>query len=417
MTKQKMFLRMITASLVRRRSRMVVALLAIAVGATILSGLVTIYYDVPRQMGAQFRNYGANMILVPSSNDAAFTMDAVEESLGYIKADQLVGVTPYRYETVRIHEQPIVAAGTDMEGAKSTSPYWHINGAWPDAAGDILLGQKVADQLGLKPGDTLTASYAAGDAAQAQAEGETAAEAPAEGEAVEAAQPGEEAEGAADQESYVPDASLDMTVTGILETGGSEEEYVYLSMEDLNGLTGGSDKLDVVELSVSADQSELKQYGSDIENNVDDVTPRLVKRVTESESTVLTKLQALVFLVTAVVLVLTMICVATTMTAAVTERRKEIGLRKALGASNRSIIGEFMGEGLLLGGVGGLIGAGLGFAFAQAVSMKVFNSSITFQPLLLPVTIIVSVLVAGCACLLPVKSATEVDPAVVLKGE
>ena len=48
MTKRKMFLRMITASLVRRRSRMLVALLAIAVGATILSGLVTIYYDVPR---------------------------------------------------------------------------------------------------------------------------------------------------------------------------------------------------------------------------------------------------------------------------------------------------------------------------------------------------------------------------------
>ena len=42
MTKRKMFFRMITASLVRRRSRMLVALLAIAVGATILSGLVTI---------------------------------------------------------------------------------------------------------------------------------------------------------------------------------------------------------------------------------------------------------------------------------------------------------------------------------------------------------------------------------------
>ena len=417
MTKQKMFLRMITASLVRRRSRMLVALLAIAVGATILSGLVTIYYDVPRQMGAEFRNYGANMILVPSGNDAAFNMDAVEETLGYIKPDQLVGVAPYRYETVRIHEQPIVAAGTDMEGAKATSPYWHINGEWPAAAGDILLGQKVADQLGLKPGDTLTVTYAA-----EEAEPKTDAQAGETDQLDAASQAEGQEESGADEaqttgEDYVPDASLDMTVTGILETGGSEEEYVYLSMEDLNGLTGGSDKLDVVELSVSADQSELKQYGSDIENNVDDVTPRLVKRVTESESTVLTKLQALVFLVTAVVLVLTMICVATTMTAAVTERRKEIGLRKALGASNRSIIGEFMGEGLLLGGVGGLIGAGLGFAFAQAVSMKVFNSSITFQPLLLPVTIVVSVLVAGCACLLPVKSATEVDPAVVLKGE
>ena len=408
MTKQKLFMRMITASLVRRRSRMLVALLAIAVGATILSGLVTIYYDVPRQMGAEFRNYGANMILV-SSGEGDFNTAAVEESLSAIRADQLVGVAPYRYETVRIHEQPIVAAGTDMEGAKATSPYWHINGAWPAADGEILLGQKVADTLGLKVGDTLTVTYAADTEGTAAADTDEARPAGEE--------PAAEEDTASAEQDYAPNATLDMTVAGTLETGGSEEEYVYLSMEDLNGLTGESDKLDVVELSVSANSEELKQYSEKIDSSVDGVTPRLVKRVTQSESTVLTKLQALVFLVTAVVLLLTMICVATTMTAAVTERRKEIGLRKALGASNKSIIGEFMGEGLLLGGIGGLVGAGLGFAFAQAVSMKVFSSSIAFRPLLLPITIIVSILVAGCACLLPVKSATEVDPAVVLKGE
>ena len=65
MKKRKMYIRMITASLLRRRSRMIIALLAISIGAMILSGLVTIYIDVPRQMGAQFRSYGANMILLP----------------------------------------------------------------------------------------------------------------------------------------------------------------------------------------------------------------------------------------------------------------------------------------------------------------------------------------------------------------
>ena len=60
---------MITASLLRRRSRMLIALLSIGIGATILSGLVTIYYDVPRQMGAQFRSYGANMILLPAEGN------------------------------------------------------------------------------------------------------------------------------------------------------------------------------------------------------------------------------------------------------------------------------------------------------------------------------------------------------------
>ncbi|MBR1780372.1 MAG: ABC transporter permease [Oscillospiraceae bacterium] len=386
MTKRKFFLKMIATSLMRRRSRMLVALLAIAVGATILSGLVTIYYDVPRQMGAQFRNYGANMIFLASSNDANFTMEKVEQATALIDDGELVGVAPFRYESVLIHEQPIVAAGTNMEGAKATSPYWYINGEWPDERGEILIGEDEATYLGLKLGDRFTMTYAA-DEGQLAENGTTQA------------------------------ATLDMTVVGILETGGSEEEYVYISMEDLEALAGTEGDLDVVELSVSATQAQLSAYVDAISQRVPEIAPRLVKRVTESESTVLTKLQALVFLVTAVVLVLTMICVATTMTAVVTERRREIGLRKALGASDRSIIGEFMGEGLLLGGIGGLIGSGLGFAFAQAVSVNVFSSSITFQAWLLPLTVIVSILVTGLACLLPVRSATEVDPALVLKGE
>ena len=386
MSKRRFFIKMITSSMVRRRSRMLVALLAIAVGATILSGLVTIYYDVPRQMGAEFRNYGANMIFLASSNDAEFNSDTVEEALTYIDKSDLVGVAPYRYEAVLIHEQPIVAAGTDMTGAKATSPYWLIDGEWPAASGDILLGKKEAEFLNLKIGDQVNVIYSTEDDHVAD-DGTT--------EAVEKM----------------------FTVTGILETGGSEEEYVYMDMDDLVFLAGNPGRLDVVELSVSGGSEELNAYTERISGAVPDVAPRLVKRVTESETTVLTKLQALVFLVTAVVLILTMICVATTMTAVVTERRKEIGLRKALGASDQGIIGEFMGEGLLLGAVGGILGSALGFAFAQFVSINVFSSSISFQFWLLPLTIIVSVLVTGLACAVPVRSATQVDPALVLKGE
>lgn len=376
---------MIVASLLRRRSRMLVALLAIAVGATILSGLVTIYYDVPKQMGEQFRNYGANMLFTASDGEK-LTYDEISKAKSLIDENQLVGCAPYRYETatLKLNEDlsySCIVAGTELNEARKSSPYWVVDGEWPKAEKELLVGASLAGRYSLKKGEKLTLTYGK------------------------------------DEKKNKKGITKTFTVAGILDTGGSEEEYLFVSTKDMQSLTGSQGEYDVAELSVSASQKELEAYSKTISLKAQGVTAKLVKRLTQSENTVLSKLQALVFLVTVIVLLLTMICVATTMMAVVAERRKEVGLRKALGASNGSIIFEFMGEGLMLGAFGGLLGSILGFVFAQMVSINVFNSSITFHFLLVPITIIVSVLVTGLSCMLPVRSAIDIDPALVLKGE
>ena len=484
MSRRRMFLRMISASLMRRRSRMLVALLSIAIGATILSGMVTVYYDIPQQMAAQFRSYGANMLLMPADG-TAMTQATANESLAAIPADRLVGAAPYKYITVSMTSRQLsfIAAGTDFSQVQSTSPYFMVDGRYPESSREVLVGKELADTIGVKLNSVVELTYKPADttdASAATAADELVPGATLNGSAagfgdndvnvtvllddegriasvtVDAATQTGEIGGQCEGEDFtaqfvgktIPvsdidvisgatltseavisavntshanaarsDTTLKFTVVGLLDTGGEEESYVYMTMSDLGALTGDAGSLDLVEMSVSGTSEELQGYVDAINASGTGSTARLVKRVTNSETTVLTKLQSLVLLVTIVVMVLTMISVATTMMAVVAERRKEIGLRKALGASDQSIRVEFLGEGMLLGALGGLLGSFLGFAFAQFVSVQVFDSSITFQPLLIPVTMLVSMAIAAVSCLLPIRNAVAVDPAVVLKGE
>ena len=381
MNKRKMFFHIIMASLFRRKSRMVVALLATAIGATILSGLVTIYNDVPKQLAAEFRNYGANMIFTPK--DGNFSTEEFEQcvdKISELKKLDLIGATPYRYDYVRIHEQPIQASGTDFKSIRKTSPYWLVEGEWPTKNNQIMMGINVASNLEIDLGDTITVNFTPEDKTKL-------------------------------------DNMMDVEVVGLISTGGNEEKYIYMSIEDMEKLTEISGIYDLAELSVSSQEAGLKEYIDEIDTTSDEISASLIKRVTASETTVLSKLQMLILLVTIIVLALTMICVTTTMTAVVSERRKEIGLRKAIGATDRSIFMEFMGEGILIGASGGLLGAFLGFAFARFVSMNVFSSTITLNGALIPITIIATTFVTAVACIAPIKSATKVDAALVLKGE
>lgn len=377
-SKNKFYLKMIMTSLARRRARMLTALLAIAMGATIISGLVTIYYDIPRQMGKEFRSYGANMLVIPTNPDKKITNEQLDEVKSLIPSGKLVGQAPYIYTNAKINEQPYMLAGTDLKGAKKNSPYWLIDGSWPEKPREVLIGNEVSKALELKEGDKIIINT-----------------------------PKVNGEGSID---------TNFVVSGVVTTGGKEEELIFMGIDDISQLVKDKN-YDVVEYSVEAEQNELSKIVSNISKKDGSLTPQMVKRVTASQDIVLNKLQALVFIVTIIVLFIMMICVSTTMMAVVTERRKEIGLKKALGATNSSVIVDFLGEGAFLGVFGGLLGVALGYIFANRVSISVFARKVSFLPLLVPMTIIVCIVITIVASLIPVSKTVDIDPALVLRGE
>ncbi len=399
-SRERMYLKMVVSSLVRRSSRLIVAVLAIAIGATTLSGLVTIYYDIPRQLGREFRSYGANLVLLPRGDTKILRgdLEAVRRIIG---GDRIVGMAPYRYQTVKINEQPYIIAGTDLDEARKNSPFWYVEGEWgtKDRPDQVMVGKEIARTLDLSLGDDFVVKGVK------------------YGQSAVASKQTFSAEENVKKDVGTQYFSRKLYVRGIITTGGAEEGFIFTDVDMLNELIGDTFRGDVVECSVMADAEGLGTLSSAIEAELPNVQPRAVRRLTQSQDIVLGKLQALVYLVTIVVLLITMISVYTTMMAMVAERKREIGLKKALGAENGCILGEFRGEGALLGHTGGPLGVLLGFEFAQQVSLSVFGRAIHFQWLLIPITIAVFIAITILASILPVRKVMDIHPAIVLRGE
>ncbi|MDR1660414.1 MAG: ABC transporter permease, partial [Desulfovibrio sp.] len=309
MHRYRMFLRIVFSSLIRRRSRMLVALLAVAIGGTVFLGMGAVYYDIPRQMGREFRSYGANLIFVPSGEKSSLALADAERAASILPQDKVIGTTPFRYETIYHNMHGLTVAGTDFAAARKTSPYWRVQGAWPANDSEILIGTDIAEQTRLYAGASITLEIV-----------------PKKGRKFR----------------------KDLTISGVLRSGGAEDGFILMPMGGLETLMGDSGTASVVEVSVAATGEDLTSLAERIRAGVPGVTARPVKRIADSETTVLAKLQVLVYLVTFVVMFLTMICVGTTMMTVVMERRMEIGLKKAIGAENKDIIAEFLGEGIFL---------------------------------------------------------------------
>jgi ABC-type antimicrobial peptide transport system permease subunit len=100
----------------------------------------------------------------------------------------------------------------------------------------------------------------------------------------------------------------------------------------------------------------------------------------------------------------------------VSERRREIGIHMALGATRRNVLGMVLGQGFRLTVIGLVAGIGASLALTRLLQTQLFNVKPS-DPATMSAVIVFIAAVAVIACYIPASRATRVDPLVVLRDE
>jgi putative ABC transport system permease protein len=421
-----MFLRIFRKSILKRKGKLSLAIIAVIMGAAIPSAMMTISLDITEKVNYEFRKFGANLLVVPKSDTIEVNIGAVnfgsvtdqryinETDIPKIKSiswgRNVFAFAPFLYQVVYVEkneiEQPIVLVGTWFErnielednatfktGAKKVNPWWDIQGRWvndsaplnttlsPLAQIDCMIGISAAEKLGLAIGDELTLNYRVTPD---------------------------------DSETGSP---FSLNIVGIISTGASEDNQVFVPLDYSQSLTDRPNKVHTVQVSAICIGCPVDTIADEIEAMIPYVDAKTIKQLTTAEMDVLNKVEQIMLLVTIIALITTVLGVGSIMMATVIERQREIGLMKSIGAENRKVALLFMAEAAVIGTIGGILGYISGIAVAQIIGMSVFDSAISPRWIVFPAIIAMAIVVTISASLLPVRRAIQIDPVIILRGE
>lgn len=427
-----MFGRMLLGVLTRQKKKLFLIALTVALGISLATAMLNVMFDVGDKVNQELKAYGANLNIVPRGaslvsemyqlDDNSQTAPAqfiAENELAKIKmifwAYNIVDFAPYLNVPVTINDKPLNIVGTWFNqhleiptgdevdtGMLAMKSWWHIEGEQilDDNLQGAMIGETVAKQFNLNIGDTF--------------------------------------------EIFSPQVQAFMTLTvhNIFHSGGVEDTQVFISLPTAQKLADKMGWVERVEVSaLTTPENELARraaqdpnslsrnewdiwyctaYISSIAYQLEEVMPEVrvktIMQVAESEGAILQKTQLLMLLLTILSLICSALAISNLVTANVIERSAEIGLFKALGASNTSVALLVMSEILIIGFMGGFVGYFIGIGFAQIIGHTIFGAAVEPKMLIIPLVVIMVFFITLLGSLPAMRMMMFLRPTDVLHG-
>jgi putative ABC transport system permease protein len=420
-----MFARLLYESFRRQKRRKLLAGIAITLGVAVATAMIAVATDIGDKINRELRTYGANLLVTPQEDtldveiggvnlkppsDGSFLNEAdLPKIQGTFWRHNILGFSPMLPVTVQLGS-PAAAKdatllgtyfakqltfGKDVftTGVRNTHPWWKVEGAWPtDDSTAVLVGEHLSAKLATRPGGTVTI------------------------------------------------AGQSHRVAGILSTGGPEDDEVVAPLavaQQILGRPAAVRRIYVSALTKPEDALARRDpksmnpelfdrwycspYVQSIAYQLQEAIPHShaeqIRQVAQNEGTVLSRIKGLMLLVTLAALFASALAVSAAMATAIFERRREVGLMKALGAGNFAVAALFFAESALLALAAGVAGFFAGSFLAHRIGRSIFDAQITIQPVLFPIILAIAVIVAFAGSAAAIRRAVQYDPVFALRGD
>jgi len=410
-----MFLRMLVRAAVLRRGRAASALLAMVVAAAVATAMLNLYVDVQAKLRREFRNYGANIIVV-GKDGASLPSNALAQVDSVLAARGIA--TPFAMVVARTADgQAIVVAGTDFDRVRRLDQWWKVS-EWPTSAGEdphLSQEQRVAGHAD----PTLAAENAASSIENSQVS-QNRRDLGHPIDLVHPALIGVRALPVVSPKNQPFDLSfqgrtIHLTPTGTVQTGAAEDSRIYVSLADFVAWTGVQPA--TVEVAANGTPEEVTAIMGQLAQALPAAEVRPVRQIMEGEARVLGKTRATLLVAAALIILTAALCVLSTLMGWVFDRRRDFAIMKALGASGRLLNGFFAAEAAALGATGAVIGFAVGIGIAAWIGRVNFHAPVVPRFSVLPVVLAGSMAITLVAAILPISLLRRVQPAVILRGE
>ena len=415
---------MLLRSLRARGPRLLLALLAITLGVAVATTLATLAMRVGDDLARTLRAAGPNFVALPAGArwpldlggadvrparaGAALGDSAVRLLKNGFWKNNVLEAAPELVATASVNGERATVVGTWFEhgvelggeawvtGIARLRPRWELEGRWPrEGAAEIAVGRELARRAGLGIGSPV----------EIVREGRTER----------------------------------CLVTGLVAAGGLDDRRAWIPLGAAQALAGRPGEVDRIWLSAlvkpstgkaapdpARDPAGYERYSCTAYPEVvarslgeqlagTDVLP--LSEVVAGEGQVVGRLNLLMLLLGLAALTASTLGLLSTTTATVVERRVEMALLRALGASPGQLAALLFGETLLVSMAGGVLGWLFGSLAASAFRGGTFGGGASAQPLLLPVALLLAAVVAVLGTLGPLRIALHFEPAGVLRGQ